>query len=145
MTAEGSHDMRLAYVGAVAVRVLLGAGRIFEAGRRARDTLAAFEHAADPLVRTIVLSAHFRVLAAAGDLTLARERLADVQTAAGEARATLRAARMRLVWADALRRSGCSREAASEDGYLRRVRAAAPPLLRRSIATSRRRDLAVSR
>jgi DNA-binding NtrC family response regulator len=133
MAAEGCHDSRLAYVGAVAVRVLLGAGRVFEAGQRARETLSAFEHGPDLLARTIAISAHFRVLAAAGDLTLARERLADVRSAAAAARATLRVVRMRLVWADALRRCECTQEAAREDAYLRRVRAAAPPLLRRAI------------
>lgn len=133
MTAEGSQDARLAYVGAVAVRVLIGTGRIFEAGRRARDMLTAYGSASDLLVRTIAMSAHFRVLAAAGDLTLARERLADLRNAAAGARATLRIARMRLIWADALRRSGRSPEAAREDAFLRRVRVAAPPLLRRAI------------
>jgi DNA-binding NtrC family response regulator len=77
--------------------------------------------------------AHLRVLAAAGDLALAGETLAHVIDLARRARVPLRAARARLIWLEALRRSGRSRDAQREAEYLTRVARGAPPLLKRAI------------
>jgi DNA-binding NtrC family response regulator len=118
-------------VGATAVKVLIANGRLFEAGVRARQLL--IDHAdAGVLARLIASSAHFRLLAAAGDLSLASERLRDVVGLAREARAPLRAARARLVWAGALARAGRTTEARNELKRLCRLCTAAPPLLRRA-------------
>jgi DNA-binding NtrC family response regulator len=126
-------DIGFAYVGATAVRVLLASGQVFEAGRRARELLATVGASTDPLVRLIAMSAHFRVLATTGDLLLAEQRLAELTLAARAARASLRLARMRLLWAETLRRAGRDADAARETEYLQRLRAAAPPLLQRAI------------
>jgi len=64
-----------ATIEATAVRVLLAGGEIFQAGQRARRLLgsAGVDQGpdADPLPRIVALTAHLRVLAAAGDLDLA--------------------------------------------------------------------------
>ena len=52
---------------ATAVRTLLAAGKLFQAGLRARTLVVATEESADPLTRLIAATAHLRVLAAAGD------------------------------------------------------------------------------
>jgi two-component system response regulator HydG len=134
MTAGGdAGDLARAYVGATAVRVLLEASHVFEAGTRARETLSAAESCTDPLVRIIALTAYFRFLVATGDLVLAEQRLTEVRQASYAARATFRLARVRLMWANALRRAGRQREAQNEAHYLERIRTAAPQLLRRAI------------
>ena len=70
-----------ATIEAMGVRVLLAGGEIFQAGQRARRLLgtagADTGPDADPLPRIVALTAHLRVLAAAGDLELARGQPAD--------------------------------------------------------------------
>ena len=118
---------------AAAVRLLLAGGDVFGAGQRARALITRAESSLDGLARTIALTAHLRVLAASGDLHAAEQRLQEISDLARQARAPLRAVRARLVWLDALRRAGRSREAHREIVRLARMRRAAPPLLRRSI------------
>ena len=55
-----------------AVRVLLAAGEVFQAGLRARALVTATEQAADTLPQVAALTAHMRMLAAAGDLDFAQ-------------------------------------------------------------------------
>ena len=140
IVATACEDASFAYIGATAVRVLLEGGRGFEAGQRARQILTAVEASTDSLTRVIALTAHVRVLIAAGDLALAEERLRELRRLADDARATLRCARVRLLWADALRRAGRDREAKREAGYLQRIRAVAPPLLQSAIDRHLRHD-----
>jgi DNA-binding NtrC family response regulator/tetratricopeptide (TPR) repeat protein len=106
---------------------------------RALDSAQAREggpHVQTPnrgLVRVLALSAHTRVLMATGDLASVEERMRHLQHAAQYARMPLRLTRMRLLLHDAYRRAGRQREADRELGYLRRVQAAAPPLLHEAI------------
>jgi DNA-binding NtrC family response regulator len=130
------------YVGATAVRLLLAQGDVFEAGRRARHVLALAEGSSDPLDQVIAVTAHARVLMEAGDLTLAEQRLADVETAARVARTPLRLVRIRLSWVDTLRRAGRNEDAERALHRLRRVRLATPPLLRAALEGRLRRDRA---
>jgi DNA-binding NtrC family response regulator len=134
-------DELAAFVRATAVRVLIARGDVFTAGQRARELLAGAETSGHPVVRVIALSAHLRVLLEAGDLLLAEERLVDVKGAARAARTPLRLARARLLWVDALRRAGRSREAERELRDLRRLRGATPPLLRTAIEGRLRGDV----
>jgi len=120
------------FAAATAVRVLIECGEIFDAGRRARDLLTNVG-TTDPIARVIALGAHLRVLTAAGDLTLATERLGEFAMAARAARSPLRLTRMRLLLVHALRRGGRRSEADMELRTLLRMRAVAPPLLRNAI------------
>jgi hypothetical protein len=122
-----------ASIEAAAVRVLLATGDMFQAGQRARAILTKMDAQAGILPRLIALTAHLRVLVAAGDLTLAQESLRTIANLARQARMPLRTVRARLIWHDGLHRSGCSREARAEREHLARIRRAAPPLLRRAI------------
>ena len=121
------------FVSATAVRVLLDRSQIFEAGQRARALMTLTASSADPVTRLIGMGAHVRVLLAMGDLTLAEERLRDLQAAARVGRSPLRAARASLLWADVLRRAGRERDAAAVLRSLERLRVAASPLLRTAI------------
>ena len=125
--------MVAACVDAIAVRVLLATGDVFQAGQRARALVTATEQAADPLSRLAALSAHLRVLAAAGDLDLAQQRLCEIVALARQARAPLQAVRARVVWYDALRRAGRPREAQRELRHLARMARVGPALLRRAV------------
>jgi DNA-binding NtrC family response regulator len=122
-----------AFVDGVAVRTLLAGGALFDAGRRAREAVDGAAAAGDPLARAIALTAYLRVLCTVGDLAAARTTFDAVRDAARCAHAPLRVARARLVLHDALRRSGDRRGADAQVAFLRRVRAAAPPLLRHAI------------
>ncbi len=130
-----------AFVGATLIRVLIARGDLFAAGRHARDLLTRADASGQLLVRVIALSAHLRVLIEAGDLVLAQQCLSDVRTAARAARTPLRHARARLLWVDALRRTGRTREAERELRDLRRLRSATPPLLRAAIEGRLRGDV----
>ena len=123
------------FVEATAIRVLIEANDLFEAGRRARDLL---ERSADGdrLARVVVLGAHLRVLLAAGDLSLADAQLRAGAAAARAARTPLRLARMRLLWCQALRRAGRISDADRELRMLSRMRSVMPPLLRSAIDRS---------
>ncbi len=125
-------DVLAASVTATAVRLFIERERIFEAGQCAR---ALIDRAGsdDPTVRTIASMAQLRVLCAAGDLSLAEGCFVDLAQQARMARAPLRVARARLLWADALRRAGRERDAEREIRRLCRMRVAAPPLLREAI------------
>lgn len=118
---------------ATAVRLSLMAGDVFTAGQRARALITRAEQTADPVSRLIGVTTHLRVLAAAGDLHLAEQRLAEVVALAREAHVPLRAVRARLIWHDALHRAGRTRDAQRELDRLARVGRAAPALLRRAI------------
>jgi len=128
---SGSHTTP--FVCATAVRVLVETGEIFDAGRWARDLLEATEAASDPTGRVMGLAAHLRVVLAAGDLTLAAERLRALAAASRTARTPLRLVRMRILWVDALRRAGRSRDAERDLRALTRMRSAVPPMLRTAI------------
>ena len=127
-----------------AVRVLMATGRLFEAGRRARDLLArcAEERAADDefawtggqeSARAVAQSAHLRVMASTGDMSLARQAFLDAVTAARRARAPLHLVEAHLIWMDAASRAGMTRDACSAARVLRRMRRGVPPLLRDAI------------
>ena len=154
-SAEVAHEST-AYVMAMAVRVSLAVGDVFTAGQRARELLdvvgplasgaSAFDsdqakqgglHTHDDphraLARVLALSAHVRVLMAAGDLTAVEERMQHLQHATQRARLPLRLTRMRLQLHDVYRRAGRQQEAMRELSYLRRVQMAVPPLLREAI------------
>jgi DNA-binding NtrC family response regulator len=126
-------DFVSAFVDDVAVWALLVAGRIFEAGQRAGHATTCADASGNPLARAVAHTAALRVRCAAGDLVAGRQSFEVIHQAARQAHAPLRFARARLVWHDALRRSGWSREAAAQLASLGRIRAVAPPLLRRAI------------
>ena len=131
------------FVSATGIRLLVEAGDLFEAGQRARELLDRSANG-DPTSRMIGLSAHLRVLLAAGDLTLAEEELQALAAAARAARLPLRLARMRLQWSRALRRAGRTREAESALLALSRMRSGLPALLRSSIERDSRGQLSPS-
>jgi DNA-binding NtrC family response regulator len=130
-----------ATIEATAVRVLLAGGDIFQAGQHARQLMtrtrvegnANQASTQSPLPRLIALTAHLRVLVAAGDLELAESSLQTLVSLARAARMPLRLLRARIIWHDALRRAGRDREARSERDRLARLRRAVPALLRRAI------------
>jgi DNA-binding NtrC family response regulator/tetratricopeptide (TPR) repeat protein len=126
-----------ASIEATAVRVRIVMGDIFQAGQHARRLMTRIGAEGDstqgPLPRLIALTAHLRVLAAAGDLELAYQSLQTVAGLARQARTPLRAIRARVIWHDALQRAGRTREAQSERLRLARIRRATPALLRRAI------------
>ena len=120
-------------IDATAVRVLLAAGDVFQAGQRARALVTATEEATDPLPRVAALTAHLRVLTATGDLDLAHQTLREIVDLARQARAPLHMVRARVVWYDALCRAGRAREAQRELQHLARMGRVALALLRRAI------------
>ena len=126
-------DNREWFAGATRVRVLVAEGALFEAGLQARLLLDTARELDDPLGLVIASTAHLRVLLGMGDLSLAAERLHDIAIAASSARTPLRLIRARLLWIDALRRSGRDRAVDLERRYLVKVRDAVPPLLQRAI------------
>ena len=117
---------------AMAVRVLLASGELFEAGQQARELLTNAT-TADPITWVIALGAHLRLLLVTGDLTLAAARFEEFAAAARRARSPLRVVRMRLLFVQALRRAGRAAEANRELRMLVRMRAPATPLLRAAI------------
>ena len=118
---------------ATQTRVLLEAGRTFEAGRRARAALDDAARQQDLMQELVAGTAHLRVLAAGGDLVLAGEQAQRLTALARRVHAPLRSLRVRAIWAQMLRRAGRSREADREVRRLGRAAAAAPPLLRRHL------------
>jgi DNA-binding NtrC family response regulator len=122
-----------ASIDATFIRTLLAVGDVFEAGLAARSLLDRGGDAADPLARLISLTAHLRVLAAAGDLHLAEHTCQSVVALAKRCHAPWRAVRARLIWYDALRRAGRSREARRQLDRAARLHRLAPALLRRAI------------
>ena len=122
----------VAAIEATAVRVLLATGEAFRAGQRARTLLSMTDKTPDTLARVVALTAHLRVLAAAGDLSLAQDILRDVIARARRLRVPLRTVRARLIWHDALRRAGRAREAQRELQSVARVGRVGPALLRRA-------------
>jgi DNA-binding NtrC family response regulator len=131
------HASASPFVAATAVRLLVAAGSLFEAGRRARALIDA-TGSGGRIARVIALGAHLRVLMAAGDLTLAREHFRLFESAARSARAPLRLARMRLEWSRTLRKAGNSSESERELRSLTRMRSVLPPLLRLAIESTAR-------
>jgi DNA-binding NtrC family response regulator len=133
--ADGSEiePTSAAWAEATEVRVLVTAGRLFEAGRRVTALVARTEQNADVMPRLIANVARLRHLAAVGDLAGGEQCFHCILTLAREVRASLRAVRVRLMWHDVLRRVDRSREAQAQLDRLRRLRSACPPLLRRAI------------
>ncbi|MDA1185129.1 MAG: sigma 54-interacting transcriptional regulator, partial [Acidobacteria bacterium] len=123
----------VAIIDGTAVRLAVADGDLFAAGQRAYALAVATAGAVDPLSKVVALTAHLRVLAASGDLGSARQKLHEVLAWSKEARAPLRAARARVIWHDALRRAGRTREARSELDRLARLVRVAPALLRRTV------------
>ena len=126
---DGVDEETAAFIRATEVRLLLQSGRLFDAGVQAGELVAA-SRAAAPVARVVALTAHLRVLAAAGDLMAARQRLREIADATRAARTPLRLLRARLVWAEALRRAGRVSEADRELQTVSRLARAAPRLLR---------------
>ena len=127
-----------AFTEATAVRLLLASGRLFDAGVRVGRVEGLW--VGTPLARAIGLTSRLRVLTAAGDLTGAESTLRDIAAAAKEARAPLRLMRARLIWADALRRGGRTKEADRQWRALTRAARAAPPLLRDGVTRAASAD-----
>jgi DNA-binding NtrC family response regulator/tetratricopeptide (TPR) repeat protein len=115
------------------IRTQLASSNVFQAGLRARALLERVSDATDSLARLVALSAHLRVLAAAGDLHLAGETFQSVCALARQCHSPWRAVRARLIWHDALRRGGRVRDAQRQIERLVRLSRIAPLLLRRAI------------
>ena len=131
---EGLDLETVATVNATAVNVLLTAGRVFEAGQRARVGLdRAGTSSSSPRLRLIAETAHLRLLVATGDLALARVTFSRVGDLARTAHAPVRLAHARLIWHEALQRGKAVSEAARELRRLSRARRALPTLLRRVV------------
>jgi DNA-binding NtrC family response regulator len=122
-----------AFVLATTIRVLVAAGRLFDAGQRARALLQEVGETAEPVASVIAHIAHLRVLVEVGDLDVAEQAFAHVVEASRRARTPLRLARARIIWHEALRRGGRDREARREVEILNRIERGAPPLLRTAI------------
>jgi two-component system NtrC family response regulator len=121
-----------AYATSVAVRVLLATGRLFDAGQRARAAMACCAGRGAPL-ELMAGIAHFRVLAATGDLVLCRAAFDHLERLAGQCHAPLRLARARLIWYDALFRAGEQSQARAQRRILVRLCKVAPLGLRTGI------------
>lgn len=122
-----------AVVEGTAVRVALLTGDVFLAGQRAHALVTATATNADGISRMVAWTAHLRVLAAVGDLDAMQQRLYEVVECAREAHTPLRAARARVIWHDALRRAGRTREARRELTRLERLTRIGPALLRQTV------------
>ena len=122
----------LASIDSTAVRALLAGGDVFHAGLRARLMLERPDGAA-PLARVVSLTVHLRVLAEAGDLHGGEQTFHSICALATQIRAPWRAVRARLIWHDALRRAGRTREAQRQLDRMARMRRIAPALLGRAI------------
>ena len=122
-----------AWIDSVAVRGLLAAGELFDAGRRVAEARARPGCAASPHARVLVERARLRVVCETGDVEAAAACLAGVRQAARDARTPLEAARAVLIWAALLRRAGLHREADGAARSLQRTAGVAPPLLRLAI------------
>ena len=129
--ADAVCDARVALVHDTAVSVLIARSDLFAAGRRARAALASGREA--DLGHAIGLRAHLRVMAAIGDHELLHAGFANAVVAARRARSPLDIVRAHLVWADALSRGGRPGDLKSACRVLKRMRRAAPPLLRTAI------------
>jgi len=121
------------FVEATAVRVFLARGMVFQAGHRARALLTIAGRSKAPLAQVLALTAHLRVLMAAGDATVVMERMNDLARATQQAKAPLRLARVRLLVARMLRAVGDTTAADAVLAHVRRMRAVSPPLLRQAI------------
>src|SRR5262245_8560911 len=86
VTMVDGHDEASPFVEAMAVRVLIARGMFFQAGRRARALLTLAERSNAPLARVLALTAHLRVLMAAGDGIAVIERIKDLARATQQAR-----------------------------------------------------------
>ena len=131
LPADAPPDAGTALVDDTAVDLLLARGDVFAAGQRARAALARCREPG--LAHAIGLRAHLRVLAATGDSELMQAALSAAVAAARRARSPLDVLRAYLVWADALSRAGRTHDLAGACRVLKRMRTAAPPLLRGAI------------
>jgi DNA-binding NtrC family response regulator/tetratricopeptide (TPR) repeat protein len=131
---EAGADALLAVTSlATEARVRLATGHLFEAGQRARAAIGWAERSGDPVLRLIAGIAHLRVLAAAGDVDLAAERKSALASVARTHHLPLHALRVRLIWAEMLRRAGRVGESARELEACARLARVAPDLLRRQL------------
>src|SRR5262245_17406368 len=112
----------------VKTRVHLAKGEMFEAGGCVACLKTLASDSRDATVQLIAHAADLAVLAAAGDLTRAREAFSALVTAVRIAKVPLRDAWARLVWIDALRRSGDHHSARSHLRRVQRIEAVAPAL-----------------
>jgi DNA-binding NtrC family response regulator len=119
------------FVAGTRVRLLLMERRHFEAGVEARRLLESTD-GDNGLARIIALTAHLRVLTAAGDLRLAASCVADIAALARRIRAPLRAVRARILLAASQLRAedaGWQRDVTR----VRRMASAGPALLRQAV------------
>jgi DNA-binding NtrC family response regulator len=114
-------------------RVSIALGQVFDAGQRARASLEWADRAEDPLLSVVAGLAHLRVLAASGDLDLAAARRSALLSHARQHHLPLHALRVRLLWAETLRKAGRDAEAATEVRRCGRLGRAAPELLKRQL------------
>jgi len=114
-------------------RVRIALGQVFDAGQRARAALEWAERASDPVLTAVAGVAHLRVLAAAGDLDLAAGRSSALLSHARRHHLPLHALRVRLIWAEALRKAGRDGEATRELHVCARMAKAAPELMKRHL------------
>jgi transcriptional regulator with GAF, ATPase, and Fis domain len=127
-----------AWIDAMAIRALLAARQVFEAGRRASEARSRPGVRASAHARAVVERARLRVLCESGDADAAAACLENVRQAAREARAPLEVARAMLIWLGLVRRAGLDDEAAAVRRRLRLTAAVAPPLLRLAIERATR-------
>jgi len=130
---SGLHPPVIAEACEVKTRVLLAKGEMFEAGGCVAHLKTLAADTRDARVQLIAHAADLAVLAAAGDLARAGEAFSAVLAAVRVAKVPLRDAWARLVWIDALRRSGDDHRARPHLARMRRVEPVAPALLRREI------------
>jgi two-component system response regulator HydG len=133
ITTNLDDEVTRVWVDSVAVKTLLAGGRVFDAGQRAAAAVALSGASTNPLAQLIALTARLRVLAAAGELTVAEATLRQVLTLARQAHTPLRGVRARVLWLDALRQAGRTHEAQRELTALRRLQTACSPLLQHGI------------
>ena len=118
---------------ATRAKVRAAQGELFQAGQLARAALETAERSGDAVLQLSAGIAHLRVLAAAGDLTLASERKEALLVRARRHHVPLHALRIRLLWAGMLRKAGRRTDAARELAVCARLSKAAPTLLRRRV------------
>jgi DNA-binding NtrC family response regulator/tetratricopeptide (TPR) repeat protein len=121
-----------AFVAATAVRVAVADGQPFLGGQLSRDLLTR-TRGADPLVRSMAATAHLRVLTTIGDPELVERAFTAAAMLARQARAPLRVARARLIYAEYLRAAGRPHDARREQRRLERLTATGPALLARAV------------
>jgi DNA-binding NtrC family response regulator len=114
-------------------RVRVALGQVFQAGQCARAALEWAQRSGDAVLDLIAGAAHLRVLAAAGDASIAAERKSALIAKAREHHLPLHALRVRLIWIEMLHQAGRLTEAGREVHICARLAKAAPELLKRQL------------